>query len=252
MIKIAFCDDDLSVLDEIRVLLDQYHAEHNQEIEATAFHSPLDLLAEIEKGMRWDILFLDIIMPGENGISVAKEIRQYDNNIKIIFFTFSSEFAVESYVVGAYYYQLKPIDPENFFHLLDAVIAECERTWQASLILRCKSGITRIDLQKLEYCEVIGRILVFYLENGTVLESTGSMDELCSKLAPYENFLRPHRSFLINMEHIQNISYKAITMESHAQIPIPHGKCSEIKNQYLEYAFSRKHRYLSYERCTYD
>lgn len=252
MIKIAFCDDDLSVLCEIHGLLEQYQREHDQEIVSTTFQSPLELLAEIEKGVRWDILFLDVIMPGENGISVAKEIRQYDNNIKIIFFTFSSEFAVESYVVGAYYYQLKPISPENFFRLLDAVIAECERVQQASLILRCKSGITRINLEKLEYCEVIGRILVFYLENGTVLESTGSLDELCGKLAPYGNFLRPHRSFLINMEYIQNISYKAITMESLAQIPIPHGKCSEIKNQYLEYAFSRKHRYLYHERHTYD
>ena len=66
MIKIAFCDDDLSVLNEICVLLDRYRVERNQDIGYTAFCSPLELLAEIEKGTRFDILFLDVVMPGEN------------------------------------------------------------------------------------------------------------------------------------------------------------------------------------------
>lgn len=245
MIKVAFCDDDLSVLTEIKALLEQYRVKCNQEIIDTAFHSSLELMSEIEKGMRFDILFLDVIMPGENGISVAKEIRQYDTAIKIIFLTSSSEFAVQSYTVGAYFYQIKPVCGENFFPLMDSVVSECKKEQKCSLVLRCKSGITRIDLNRLEYCEVIGRTLMFHLENGTVLESTGKLDELCSQLTQYENFLRPHRSFIINMEYIQNISYKAITMDNLAQIPIPHGKCSKIKNTYLEYAFHRKQVFIS-------
>ena len=245
MIKIAFCDDDVSVLNEINVLLDKYRVERNQDIEYAAFNSPVELLAEIEKGMRPDILFLDVIMPGENGIDAAKEIRQYDNNVKIIFLTSSAEFAVQSYTVGAYFYQMKPIWAESFFRLMDSVIVECEKSEQSSLILRCKSGITRIELEKLEYCEVIGRTLLFHMENGNVPESVGSLDELCSQLAEYPNFLRPHRSFLINMEYVQNISYRAITMDNLAEIPIPHGKCSEIKNRYLEYVFNRKQVFLS-------
>lgn len=240
MIKIAFCDDDLSVLNEIEALLGQYRTEHKREITYTAFRSPFELLAEIEKGMRWDIFLLDILMPGENGISVAKEIRRYDSAAKIIFLTSSSEFAVESYAVSAYFYQIKPFSKEEFFRLMDSVIFECEKAQQCSLVLRCKSGITRINLEKLEYCEVTGRTLVFHLENGKVLESAGSLDELCEKLGQYDCFLRPHRSYLVNMEYIQNISYKAITLDSLAKIPIPHGKCSEIKRQYLEYTFRSK------------
>ena len=132
MIQIAFCDDDQTVLDQLSALLEKYRAQRCVQIQCTAFHSPLDLLAEIEKGTRYDILFLDVIMPAENGITAAKEIRQYDNVVKIIFLTSSAEFAVESYVVGAYFYQLKPI-------------------------LRCKTGISRIDLDQLLYCEVLGR-----------------------------------------------------------------------------------------------
>ena len=238
MIKIAFCDDDMEVLHQMNELLDRYRVERNEDITYAAFQSPFELLTEIEKGIRPDILFLDVVMPGQNGMDVAKEIRQYDTNMKIIFLTSSPEFAVESYSVGAYFYQLKPIWEESFFRLMDAVLAECEKKKKNSLILRSKDGITRIDLQQLEYCEVLGRKLLFHLEDGAVLESAGSLDDLTGQLMQYSNFFRPHRSFLVNMEYIQNISSRSIKMVNDAEIPIPHGKCSEIKNTYMEYAFN--------------
>ena len=238
MIKIAFCDDDMEVLHQMNELLDRYRVERNEDITYAAFQSPFELLTEIEKGIRPDILFLDVVMPGQNGMDVAKEIRQYDMNMKIIFLTSSPEFAVESYSVGAYFYQLKPIWEESFFRLMDAVLAECEKKKKNSLILRSKDGITRINLQQLEYCEVLGRKLLFHLENGAVLESAGSLDDLAGQLMQYSNFFRPHRSFLVNMEYIQNISSRSIKMVNDAEIPIPHGKCSEVKNTYMEYAFN--------------
>lgn len=238
MIKIAFCDDDMEVLHQMNELLDRYRVERNEDITYAAFQSPFELLTEIEKGIRPDILFLDVVMPGQNGMDVAKEIRQYDTNMKIIFLTSSPEFAVESYSVGAYFYQLKPIWEESFFRLMDAVLSECEKKKKNSLILRSKDGITRIDLQQLEYCEVLGRKLLFHLENGAVLEGAGSLDDLAGQLMQYSNFFRPHRSFLVNMEYIQNISSRSIKMVNDAEIPIPHGKCSEIKNTYMEYAFN--------------
>ena len=245
MIRAAFCDDDMSVLTVLQDFLGRYCTKNDQEIGSAVFCSSLELLAEIEKGVRYDILFLDILLPNENGIRIAREIRQYDSVVKIIFLTSSSEFAVQSYTVGAYFYQMKPICEENFFRLMDSAIAECQKEQQFSLILRCKSGITRIDLGRLEYCEVLGRTLLFHMDNGRILESIGSMDKLYGQLSQYENFVRPHRAYLVNMEYIQKISYKAITMENRAEIPMPHGKCSEIKNLYLEYAFERKQVFIS-------
>lgn len=238
MIKIAFCDDEMEVLHQMNELLDRYQVERNEDITYAAFQSPFELLTEIEKGIRPDILFLDVVMPGQNGMDVAKEIRQYDTNMKIIFLTSSPEFAVESYTVGAYFYQLKPIWEESFFRLMDSVLSECGKKKKNSLILRSKDGITRVNLQQLEYCEVLGRKLLFHLENGAVLESAGSLDDLAGQLMQYSNFFRPHRSFLVNMEYIQNISSRSIKMVNDAVIPIPHGKCSEIKNTYMEYAFN--------------
>ena len=67
MIKAAFCDDDDTVLKELQSLLEEYRRERDYRIDAKVYHSPLDLLNEMEKGTRFDILFLDILMPGPYG-----------------------------------------------------------------------------------------------------------------------------------------------------------------------------------------
>ncbi len=247
--RIAICDDEERELAHLSELITKYQQErgmfvHGKRLESTVFCNSVELLSEIEKGVRFDVLFLDVMMPGENGIHVAKEIRKHDNNMKIIFLTSSAEFAVQSYTVGAYFYQMKPIGEESCCKSMDTVLEDCEREQAVSLIIRSKSGIARIDLNKLEYCEVIGRTLLFHMENGEILESIGSMDKLYGELTQYKNFLRPHRSFLVNMEYIQNISSRTIIMNCQAEIPVPHGKYSEIKNLYLEYAFDRKQIFL--------
>ncbi|MBE6008945.1 MAG: response regulator transcription factor [Lachnospiraceae bacterium] len=238
MVKIAFCDDDKQDVSIMRHYINEYSRWCEEEIEYTDFFSPIELMAEILKGGRYDILFMDVIMPGENGISIAREIRQYDTNVKIVFLTSSIEHAVDSYTVGAFYYQIKPIVKEKLFNILDQAISLLEKEKHRSMIVKCKSGITRVDIDQLIYCEVDRRTLLLHMEDGRVLELNGSMDYLSGQLSAYENFLRPHRSYLINMDKIDTITGKCIIMRNKSEIPVPHGKLSEIKNAYLKYAFS--------------
>lgn len=240
VIRVALCDDDASALNETMGFLDRYRREKKLGIVHTAFHSPVELLAEIERGVRFDVLFLDILMPGQNGIEAAGEIRAYDTNVKIVFLTSSSEFAVESYEVEAYFYQLKPLRWESFSRVMDSVLEECERERKNRLILQCKSGITCLDPDRLEFCEVIHRTLLLHLSSGKVLESTGSLEELSRRLMPYGCFLRPHRSYLIHLGYVQSISYRSVTMASLTEIPIPRGKYNEIKDAFLEYVFQNR------------
>lgn len=237
MIRVAFCDDDINELSKMQAFLERYCRERDREIVHTAFRSPVELLAEIERGVRFDILFLDILMPGQNGIETAEEIRNHDRNVKIVFLTSSSEFAVESYAVEAHFYQLKPLWWEGFSRVMDSALEKCRQERESGLILHCKSGITRLDPERLEFCEVIHRTLLFHLSSGKVLESTGSLDELSRRLAPYGCFMRPHRSYLIHLGYVQSISYRTVTMTSLTEIPIPRGKYNEIKDAFLAYAF---------------
>lgn len=240
MIKAAFCDDDIKALDEVQMFFERYRRERRQEIVYTAFRSPIELMAEIERGARFDVLFLDILMPGENGIETAAEIRAYDRNVKIVFLTSSPEFAVQSYQVRAYFYLLKPLEWEGFAQVVDSALETCAWEQKTSLILHCKSGITRLDPECLEFCEVIHRTLLFHLTSGKVLESTGSLDELSRRLEPCGCFLRPHRSYLIHLGYVQSVSYRTVTMSSLTEIPIPRGKYNEIKDAFLAYVFRNR------------
>ena len=235
IIRVAICDDDPSVLQELREFLERYRGK--QDLTYTDFCSPLELLAGIERGEQFDILFLDILMPGQNGIEAAAEIRRYDSHVKIVFLTASAEFAVQSYSVGAYFYQLKPLRWEDFSRVMDSALEQCRWERENCLILRCKEGITRIELGRLEFCEVIHRTLFFHLSSGRVLESTGSLDELTKQLPPYGGFFRVHRSYLVNLDYVQSISYRAVTMSSLTEIPIPRGKYNEVKEAFFAYAF---------------
>lgn len=238
MIRVALCDDDISTLNEMQGFVDRYCREKNREIVHTTFCSPLELLAEIERGIRFDILFLDILMPGQNGIETAAEIRRYDSNIKIIFLTSSPEFAVQSYTVEAHFYQLKPLRWEGFSRVMDSALEKCEQEKESSLILRLGGTITRIEIGKLEFCEVIHRVLLFHLTSGKVLEGTGSLDELGRQLSSYGGFYRIHRSYIVNLDYVQNVSYRSVTMTCLAEIPIPRGKYNEVKDAFLARAFS--------------
>lgn len=244
MIKVAFCDDESSVLKDLCSFIERYQTQRDHQIEYFAFESPLELMTEIEKGNRYDIMFLDVLMPGETGINAATEIRNYDKNVKIIFLTSSQEYAVQSYTVGAHYYQLKPIREENFIWLMDSAIAQCEKEQEDCLILRCKTGITRIKTRHLEYCEVNHRTLFIHLTDGKLLESMGSLDELGRQLEPYGYFMSPHRSYLINLDHIQNLSYQRIIMSSLVEIPLARGKYHEIKDAYLKRAFTKGGKFI--------
>ena len=158
--------------------------------------------------------------------------------------TSSAEYAVDSYSVGAYFYQLKPIWQESFYRLMDSVLSECRRNEEKSLILRSKSGITRMDLDKLQYCEVMGRTLLFHRQDGVVLDSAGRLDDLCEQLKDYDCFIRCHRSYLVNLAYVQNISSKVVTMCNGTEIPIPHGKYSELKDRFFDYFFQKNQTIL--------
>lgn len=239
MVKIALCDDEAAETERLLALFDKYGSQKDKKINTEVFNSPLDLIDRIEKGTRFDVLLLDVLMPGFNGIQTAAEIRRLDSCVKIIFLTSSSDYAVDSYTVNAYYYKLKPIDEEAFFPLMDSVLETCEREGTEGLILHCKEGIPLVETGKIEYCEIIHRTLFIHLISGKVLQSTGSMDNLEKQLREQGCFLRFHRSYLVNLNHIKSISKKAVTMSSLAEIPIPRNKYNEIKDAFLENAFCK-------------
>ncbi len=235
--RIAICDDEAAVLDNLKALLDVYNKEYDRQIRYDAFESPLELLTQMEVKGHYDALLLDVLMKEDNGIEVAREIRKTDQDVRIVFLTSAAEYAVQSYAVDAFYYALKPVQKQDLFAVLDKLYAKWQQDKAEFILVKCENGINKIHIRDLEYCEVLNRSLILYLQNGTRLKSTVKIKELEEMLRQFGCFIRPHRSYLINLRYVENLSQKSITVKSGVVIPIPHGKYTQTKEQYFAYAF---------------
>lgn len=235
MIKIAVCDDSNEDLSITINILNEYKALGICDIEYESFTSGVELVSSIQAGNTFQIILLDIIMPRVNGIDIAKEINDYDKEVRIIFMTCSQEFAVESYAVGAYYYILKPIKKGQLFQLLNKVRKELEICNEKSIIVKCKSTIVRIVLTQLEFVEVINRTIFYHLNDGTVLQSTGVFSNIEPALLSYRQFVKPHRSYIVNLNYIDFLMPKELLMRSNITIPIAKSCYKSLKDTYFNY-----------------
>ena len=118
MIRIAVCDDNSEFLERTVHMIEKWSEQSRIPAEILRFDNG-DALIEKNAVVRIDIIFLDIIMPFLNGMDTAKELRQVNNAVKIVFLTSSPEFALESYSVKAKDYLLKPITYEKIKEILD-------------------------------------------------------------------------------------------------------------------------------------
>ncbi len=245
MLRIAICDDNISDLSNMVSIVNDYiFMQRNKlEIEYVAFQNAVDLIAAMESGQRFDLMLLDILMPLLNGMEAAKEIRQYNQDVKIIFSTSSPEFAVESYSVGAFYYAIKPIWKEKLILLLDKVIAEIKVSEGTSFLIKSKTGLTRIYTNRLEYAEVIGRTIFYHIIDGSVIEAVGSMVELEDELLNHQSFIKPHRSYILNMDYIDTLGQREIVMRSRSSVPIAKANYKAVKSAYISYAFKEHSSY---------
>jgi len=236
MLRIALCDDNAGELSNLVGLLDLYRASRNLDCEYGVFPNGFELVSALDRGRRFDIFCLDIIMPGFTGIDAAKEIRRFTKAAPIVFFTSTPEYALESYSVKAVNYILKPITEEKLFITFDELLEKikAERDEDA-IIVKSSEGIQRILVSSLVFAEVIGRNVLYHLRSGKVIECTESFSSACDRLEKFGCFFKPHRSYLVNMEYVDTIENHQVRLRTLSSIPIAQGKVKEIKQQYLEY-----------------
>lgn len=239
MLQFAICDDNNKELLQIRQIIEKFKASHSSKynIRCDTFSSSLDLLMATENGTSYDLLILDVIMPMMSGIEVATEIRKINNLSKIIFLTSSHEFAVDSYKVNAFYYLLKPIKEEGLVPILEKACVDIADKKEKAIIVKCKTCLTKVFLHTLEYTEVLGRTLFYNLTSGEVLESYGTMSQLENDLLRDNRFIKPHRSYIVNLDCVQRITKKDIITFSNKPIPISRELYKNIKQAYIDYSF---------------
>lgn len=241
MLRIAVCDDNQDDLSKLVSMINEELAARadRHTVECTAFSNAVDLLAVIEGGQSFDLVLLDIIMPFTTGMDAAKEIRQFNKEIKIVFLTSSPEFAVESYSVEAYFYALKPTEKAAVKSILNKFFSDIEDQTDNWFLVKSKTGLIRVYFDKLEFAEVIGRTIIYHLSDGSALEAAGSIIGLEKLLLPESGFIKPHRSYIVNMAHIDTLSQRQIKMRSQTVVPMSKANFNATKAAYMSFAFHK-------------
>lgn len=236
MLQIAVCDDNIDELSNMVQLINLYRTSKNFNCEYAVFHNGFELISALEKGKRFDIYCMDIIMPGFSGIDVAKEVRGFDKTAPILFFTSSPEFALDSYSVKAVNYVLKPISKEKFFITFDEIMEKINSEKdEDAVIVKSKDGIQKILISNLTFAEVMGRNVLYHLRSGRVVECTEPFSSACDTLLKYGYFMKPHRSYIVNMQYVDIIENNQVILQTLSTIPVAQGKARELKEQYLNY-----------------
>lgn len=166
-----------------------------------------------------DLLFLDIQMPGKNGIDFY---RQLDNDIMVIFTTAYSEYAVEGFNINALDYLLKPYSPERFLQAAEKAKKELQgrkNTVEHNyLLVRADYKLHRIEFDDIMLIEGLDDYIKIHLKNKTVITARLSMKGILEKLPP-ALFIRVHRSYIIPIKNVKTLYNKTIQIEDFV-IPI--------------------------------
>ena len=226
MLKIAVCDDSPLFLELAIKFINKWSEERQFPVSISSYNNGDDLLAANAEER----------MPLLNGMDTARELRQTDKAVKIIFLTSSPEFALESYEVKAQGYVLKPIVYEQLKDTLD----ECAHTITdepAHIVLKTSFGYQKLYLHDIEYAEAQNKKVVFHLCTGDTLEASEPLHSFESRFTEDNRFFKCHRSYLVYLQNVDHFTTTQITMKSGRSIPIARGYAKAFKEAYFAQMF---------------
>jgi len=218
-------------------LLKKYTCEHPQyEIKTVSFSSPLELLAHVAKNGGFNIVLLDVYMPGFLGTEAARELRAMGDNCRIIFLTTSRDHAIDAFSLDAAHYLVKPYSENEFFSALDRAMDKLTIKDSMSISVKSTDGIHRIELSKLVYSETSNHNQSLYLLDGRMISTRKSSSELFELLEADPRFYKCGSTYIINMDYIAELSAKNVVFSTGAKIPILSRKYMELKKMYMDYS----------------
>lgn len=237
--RIAICDDLPEQVEKIKTATIEYFNKQHQHVDIEVFHQAFALLdAFHEKG--FDLVLLDIVMPGLLGTDVAREIRTASNKTEIIFLTTSGEFAIEAFEVNASHYLLKPIKPDLFKKAMDRVMTKRDHNSSKLIHFKGPKGIVQtINKDMISYIEANAHHQFVHLLDATQVETVQTLSELfldLNQLSPGQ-FITPFKGYIVNQHAIASIESDQLILKSGIHIPIARRTFHAIKKNYFDYMF---------------
>ncbi len=237
MFKIAVCDDESLFAENLKELISDYMTEKDLVFEIDTYTSGKKLLEQGVKVTQYEIIFLDINMEEIDGIKAAENIRKLSRDVFIVFVTAYVDYSLEGYRLDVIRYLLK--GNTNFRNTVNECIDAIMEKKNYSIVKKefnFKEGRKEIALDKLLYIESNLHKLEFFV-TGSGQKSYimyEKLDTLEDELAE-NNFIRIHKSYLVNAKHIESITRYKVRLTSGVELAIPKARYTYVKNQFITY-----------------
>lgn len=215
MLRCAIVEDSPRELEHLKECLARYSAERDIPLETTAFGDAASFLEHYRAD--YDIVFMDIELPGINGMEAAHRLREIDRQVILIFVTNMAQFAVKGYEVDALDYIIKPAQYGPLSIKLDRATAR----WRAaaeSVMVALPTGTQRLLLREICYIEVQGHKLTYHTEQGAV-PGSGTLQDTENRLRG-KGFLRCNKCYLVNQKHIQTVTGSDVVLSNGEKLQI--------------------------------
>ena len=235
---LAVCDDKKEELDAILALLDAWQEEHDIPLRRKVFQSAAELLKTARRE-RFTLYLLDVMMPETDGLEAAREIRRFDDAAELVFLSSSPGFAYESYGVRALNYLLKPVERKKLFALLDQLCLREQNPMEA-LTVKTATTIIRVPYANISYVEVIGKRIYFHLVDGDTREMVGSLKDFEAALLPRPEFMRVHRSYIVNMFQVEQLSSTGLRTFQGTNLPVSRLSYPQLQKDYMSLLFGQR------------
>lgn len=236
--KIAVVDDERDVLEKITELLHKYADSCCEDLifEVDTYSTGDEFLGSDSKS--YDVIFLDINMPGTNGLRVAKWIRDSNKTAIIFFCTHYAQYAVKGYEVDALGYILKPIEEQSFNRNLERMMKLLKASQHRQIHIKTVGGGEVIGVSDIIYIEVRIHNLFYYVidESNSVAEfkTRGSMQEMTDSLGEL-GFARCGNSFLVNLRHVRALKGGEVSLDGGINLTVSRKFLRGFTDSFMKY-----------------
>ncbi|MGM9600528.1 MAG: LytR/AlgR family response regulator transcription factor [Faecousia sp.] len=231
------CEDEIIYQNSLQEKINLWAQKtHHADIKVTFFRSSEDLLEHWGKGLKADLLFLDIIFHHEmNGMEIAKKIRETDDVVPIVFVTNSDAFIKDGYAVRAFRYLNKPILYEDVALCLDVAYKQYTLAHNEYLIIADAGRRLALRHNEVLYVEAQSPYTLIHMQgHAEPIKLRYRFLDLIPKL-PEELFILCHRSYLVNIIHVRAVKRHTLTLSTGEELPVSRSLGAHLNDSFDNY-----------------
>lgn len=228
--RIALCDDQIEYAETLLVKLKSFEAFSCAK--ADLFSSGDQLLQSVENGNIYDLFFLDIDMPGIDGLELGKRLNSYCKKAIIIFVTNHEKYAIDAFDCDACGYLLKNCDEDRFSGTIEKAIRRY-RVLNQNIFLDTETGTATIPVDSILHIEYSGRRCHYYTTSGEYIIRR-SLNSALSELQEF-GFIRIHQYRIVNLAKIRMIQKNSLVLVDNSIIELSRYRRNEALQKYVEF-----------------